>query len=143
MSSAIRQALQGPNRVSMLFSEAGEVTAQFAHDARFDCSSRAVRLRSASGSSATSYLWFGAKFGEPYPPLFCTLRFPSATFAVSVRLEPDDRLHIEAPFGLGDLFALRLRPNPRRKTVHFARTAADVQRRWPELVIHEEPKGVC
>jgi hypothetical protein len=61
--------------------------------------------------------------------------FGSATFAVGVRLEADDRLHIEAPFGLADLFALRLRPNPRRKTIHFARTTMDVRRRWPEIVI--------
>jgi hypothetical protein len=67
------------------------------------------------------------------------LDYASATFAVGVRLEPDDRLHIEAPFRLADLFALRLRPNPRRKTVGFARTAADVRRRWPELVIDNEP----
>ena len=57
-------------------------------------------------------------------------RFASATFAVGVRLESDDRLHIEAPFGLADLFALRLRPNPRRKTVGFVRASADVRRRW-------------
>ena len=93
-------------------------------------------------NQARVHLWFEAKFGEPYPPLSCTAevleRFTSATFAVGVRLEPDDRLHIEAPFGLADLFALRLRPNPRRKTVHFARTAADLPRRWPELVIDNE-----
>jgi len=48
-------------------------------------------------------------------------------------------LRIEAPFGLADLFALRLKPNPRRNTSIFARTSADVQRRWPELVIDNEP----
>src|SRR5580693_3616731 len=37
--------------------------------------------------------------------------------AISVRLESDDRLYIVAPFGLADLFARRLRPNPRRRTV--------------------------
>ena len=92
-------------------------------------------------NQARVHLWFEAKFGEPYSPLSCTAealeRFTSATFAVGVRLEPDDRLHIEAPFGLADLFALRLRPNPRRKTVGFARTAADVRRRWPELVVED------
>jgi uncharacterized protein len=98
-------------------------------------------------NQARVHLWFPAKFGEPYRPLSCTAqaleRFASPTFAVGVRLEPDDRLHIEAPFGLADLFALRLRPNPRRKTVGFARTAADVQRRWPELVIDNEPRVSC
>jgi hypothetical protein len=65
-------------------------------------------------------------------------RFASPMFAVGIRLEPDDRLHIEVPFGLADLFALRVRPNPRRKTLHFARTSADVRRRWPEVVIDEQ-----
>jgi hypothetical protein len=94
-------------------------------------------------NQARVHLWFEAKFGEPYTPLSRTAealeRFTSATFAVGVRLESDDRLHIEAPFGLADLFALRLRPNPRRKTVGFARTAADVGRRWPEVVVEDQP----
>jgi len=94
-------------------------------------------------NQARVHLWFETKFGEPYGPLSSTAealeRFTSATFAVGIRLEADDRLHIEAPFGLADLFALRLRPNPRRKTVGFARTAADVRRRWPEVVIYNQP----
>ena len=98
-------------------------------------------------NQARVHLWFEAKFGEPYTPLSCTAealeRFASATFAVGVRLESDDRLHIEAPFGLADLFALRLRPNLRRKTVHFARTSADVRRRWPEVVIENGPPSLA
>jgi hypothetical protein len=94
-------------------------------------------------NQARVHLWFEAKFGEVYGPLSSTAealeRFASATFAVGVRLEPDDGLHIEAPFGLADLFALRLRPNPCRKTVGFARTAADVRRRWPEVVVEDQP----
>ena len=93
-------------------------------------------------NQARVHLWFEAKFGEPYAPLSCTAealeRFTSASFAVAVRLEPDNLLYIEAPFGLQDLFALRLRPNPRRRTVGFARTSADVRRRWPELVVEGE-----
>ena len=90
-------------------------------------------------NQARVHLWFEAHFGEPYSPLSCTAdaieRFTSPTFAVGVRLDADDRLHIEAPFGLADPFALRLRPNPRRNTVGFARTCANVLRRWPELVV--------
>src|SRR6202040_3613043 len=94
-------------------------------------------------NQARVHLWFEAKFGEAYGPLSCTAealeRFASATFAVGVRLESDDRLFIEAPFGLADLFALRLRPNPRRKTVGFVRASADVRRRWPEVVVEDQP----
>ena len=98
-------------------------------------------------NQARVHLWFEGKFGEPYGPLSCTAealeRFASATFAVGVRLEPNNRLHIEAPFGLADLFALRLRPNPLRKTVGFSRASADVLRRWPEVVIDNEPYVSC
>jgi hypothetical protein len=88
-----------------------------------------------------------AKFGESYTPLSCTAQalecFASATFAVGIRLESDNRLHIMAPFGLADLFALCVVPNPRWKTVGFARASADVQRRWPEVVIDDEPRFSC
>jgi hypothetical protein len=94
-------------------------------------------------NQARVHLWFEAKFSEPYGPLSSTAealeRFASATFAVGVRLEADDRLHIHAPFGLAELFALRLRPNPRRKTVGCARTAADVRRSWREVVVEDQP----
>lgn len=93
-------------------------------------------------NQARVHLWFEGKFGEAYTPLSRTTealeRFTSAAFAVGARLDPDDRLHIQAPFGLADLFALRLRPNPRRKSLHFARTCAGVIRRWPEVVVEEE-----
>jgi hypothetical protein len=93
-------------------------------------------------NQARVHLWFERKFGEPYTPLSSTAealeRFVSPLFAVAVRLELDGRLHIEAPFGLADLFSLRLRPNPRRKTIGFARVAADLARRWPELTVDRE-----
>jgi hypothetical protein len=90
-------------------------------------------------NQARVHVWFEDKFGEPYPPLRSSAealeRFVSATFAVGVRLQPDDRMTIVAPFGLEDLFALRMRPNPTRKTGGFARTAAGLTTRWPELIV--------
>lgn len=95
-------------------------------------------------NQARVHLWFESKFGEPYTPLASTAqaleRFVSPLFAVGVRLEPDGHLHIEAPFGLADLFALRLRPNLRRMVTNFERVAADMTRRWPELIV--EPTGL-
>jgi hypothetical protein len=90
-------------------------------------------------NQARVHLWFEGKFGEPYAPLTSTpealRRFVSPLFAVGVRLEADGRMTIAAPFGLDDLFALRLRPNPNRVTNGFARTAASATARWPELTV--------
>jgi hypothetical protein len=97
-------------------------------------------------NQARVHLWFEAHFGETYSPLSCTAeaikRFTSATFAIGVRLEPDDSLRIKAPFGLADLFAMRLRPNPLRPTQGYARTCADVPRRWPELTVEAGPEAL-
>lgn len=90
-------------------------------------------------NQARVHLWFEAHFGEPYTPVSSTAeaigRFASTISAVGVRLEPGGALRIEAPFGLADLFALRLRPNPARATPNFARATASVRRRWPELTV--------
>jgi uncharacterized protein len=102
--------------------------------AAFDAPLRsAVEVR----NQARVHVWFEDHFGEPYTPLSCTAealeRFVSPMFAVGVRLGDDDRLHVAAPFGLADLFALRLRPNPRRPSAGFDRVAIGVTRRWPEV----------
>jgi len=93
-------------------------------------------------NQARVHVWFEGKFGEPYAPLTSTgealTRFVSPLFAVGVRLEPDGRLTIAAPFGLEDLFALTLRPNPIRKTAGFARTAASATARWPEIKVVQD-----
>lgn len=90
-------------------------------------------------NQARVHLWFEGKFGEPYAPLGdsaeALTRFVSPLFAVAVRLEADDSLTVTAPFGLEDLFALRLRPNPYRPTNGFARTAASATARWPEIEV--------
>ena len=92
-------------------------------------------------NQARVHLWFEAKFGEAYAPLADTAealeRFVCPLFAVGVRLEAGGRLTILAPFGLEDLFAMRLRPNPRRVTAGFARTAGSVTARWPEVTVAE------
>jgi uncharacterized protein len=93
-------------------------------------------------NQARVHLWFEAHFGEPYTPVSSTAeaigRFASTISAIGVRLELDGELRIEAPFGLADLFALRLRPNPARATPNFARATASVRRRWPELLVESE-----
>jgi len=94
-------------------------------------------------NQARVHLWFEARFGEPYAPLASTAealtRFVSPTFAVGVRLEADGRMRLEAPFGLEDLFALRIQPNPHRTSPNYPAIAAAALKRWPELTIEPAP----
>jgi hypothetical protein len=94
-------------------------------------------------NQARVHVWFEGKYGEAYTPLGCSAealaRFVSPMFAVGVRLEANDRLLIEAPFGLSDLFAMRLRPNRTRPVIAgYERIAAKAKARWPELDV--EPR---
>ena len=87
--------------------------------------------------------WFPAKFGQPWPPVSATAealsRFVAPAFAVGVRLEPDDRLTVEAPFGLDDMFAMVLRPNPTRPlAADWDRVVDKLVARWPELKVERE-----
>jgi len=92
-------------------------------------------------NQARVHLWFERKFGEPYAPLGRTdealERFVCPAFAVGARLEADGRIGIAAPFGLDDLFAMRLRPNPNRaiSAQAFARVSDSARGRWPELTL--------
>ncbi|WP_191908405.1 nucleotidyltransferase family protein [Hypericibacter terrae] len=59
--------------------------------------------------------------------------------AIAVRLEPDDRMSLIAPYGLDDLFALVCRPTPaglHRAEAYRARVTVKAwHRRWPECRI--------
>jgi hypothetical protein len=95
-------------------------------------------------NQARVHLWFPERFGIRYPKLACTdeclLNYASRTHAVAVRLEADGRLDIAAPFGLADIFAMRIVPNP---VLDNARTHAAKARRmrelWPEVEVVEWP----
>jgi hypothetical protein len=91
-------------------------------------------------NQARVHLWFEAHFGEVYEPLTRTdealARFVAPAFAVGARLEADGRLDIAAPFGLDDLFAMRLSPNPRRGLARgWDKVVASAQARWPEVTV--------
>ncbi len=90
-------------------------------------------------NQARVHLWFEGKFGEAYAPLSHTAeaiaRFTSPAFCVGARLEADDAINVEAPYGLEDLFAMRIRHNPARRTAGLIRTAVNAQGRWPELTM--------
>ncbi|UJW87753.1 nucleotidyltransferase family protein [Devosia sp. SL43] len=91
-------------------------------------------------NQARVHLWFPQKFGSPYPQLHesaeMLVNFASRTHAVAARLEADDSMSIFSPFGLDDIFAFRVTPNPKldnRKT-HETK-GARAKTVWPELTV--------
>jgi uncharacterized protein len=63
-------------------------------------------------------------------------RYGSVVHAVGVRLEDDERLAVAAPFGLGDLFAMVIRPNRTLdNAVAHAKKAQRARAIWPEVTI--------
>ena len=69
-------------------------------------------------NQAGVHLWFEAYFGHAVEPLRsleqAVASWPEFATAVGVYLADDDSLHVIAPHGLGDLFAMRIRRNPTR-----------------------------
>lgn len=100
-----------------------------------------LRSRVEVRNQARVHLWFPAKFGSPYPPLQRTAqaleRFVCPAFAVGVRLADEgDDVVVAAPFGLEDVFDMRLRVNPRRgRAPDWSRIVDSVLARWPELTV--------
>jgi hypothetical protein len=91
-------------------------------------------------NQARVHLWFEERFGTPYPPLASAdeaiARYASVAHSIGVRLEPDDRLDVAAPFGLDDIFAMVVRPNyALDNAASHARKAERVKAIWPEVTV--------
>jgi hypothetical protein len=75
----------------------------------------------------------------PFESLLDGVRsWPEIATAVAVRIQPNDELKMLAPFGLGDLFSLVVRPNPQCADPNAYPERVSVKgwaRRWPELKI--------
>ena len=91
-------------------------------------------------NQARVHLWYEPHFGVPYAPLGSAdealTRYPVTVQAVGARLENDGRLDIIAPFGVDDLFAMVMRPNPacpHRPT--FDAKVARARLIWPEISV--------
>jgi uncharacterized protein len=91
-------------------------------------------------NQARVHLWYQQRFGRPYRPLDCAMdsltTYASRTHAVAVRLNPNNELVVHAPFGLANLFGMRLVPNyaqPNPET--YAEKAARMKASWPELTV--------
>jgi hypothetical protein len=93
-------------------------------------------------NQAFVHLWL-ARISETEASPFKSLlegvsSWPETATAVAVRIGQDDDLDLLAPFGLGDLFNLVVRPNAHcanSNAYHGRVTEKDWARRWPELKI--------
>jgi hypothetical protein len=97
-------------------------------------------------NQARVHLWFPQKFGTPFQPLNSSGemlgRYASKTHSVGARLEADGTMTILAPFGLDDIFSMRIVPNPvlANKKAHEAK-AARAKSMWPEVTVLPWPDG--
>lgn len=96
-------------------------------------------------NQARVHLWYEQRFGRPYRPLDCAMdsltTYAARTHAVAARLDAECQLVLHAPFGLANLFAMRLVPNyvqPNERT--YLEKAERMKALWPELeVVAWEP----
>lgn len=95
-------------------------------------------------NEARVHLWYETKFGVPCPPYTRTEdaidSFPAIATCVGIRELAGGSWQVYAPYGLDDMFALVVRPNPvlAPRSAYEAKTER-WQRAWPELTVHPWP----
>ncbi|WP_394693516.1 nucleotidyltransferase family protein [Hyphobacterium sp.] len=83
-------------------------------------------------------LWFGVKYGVERQPIHCTedavKEFASVTHSVAIRLDADGQPELIAPYGLGELFSLVVKPVPDISTPELWNAKIARQKQlWPEI----------
>jgi hypothetical protein len=91
-------------------------------------------------NQAGVHLWFEQHFGHPVAPLQslteAVASWPEFATAVGLSLDDEDHLHVIAPHGLADLFAMIVRRNPVRVSAATYRERVASKRytqRWPQV----------
>jgi uncharacterized protein len=138
-SACGRPAGSGIKDVDLVYFDPTELSldAEADHERRLALSFNDLPVKLDVKNQARVHLWYERAFGYPISPYRSTAdaiaSFPTTATAVGVRWA-DNKLECSAPFGLDDLFALRVRPNKRQITP--AIYAAKVKRWhsvWPQL----------
>lgn len=139
-----RPALHGIKDVDIIYFDA--------HDLSWEAEDRLIEHGKALFSDfplpveirnqARVHLWFEQRFGQPYEALHSATeaigRFSTIAHCVGARVESDNTLTLQMPFGLDDIFSFRLRPN---RAIDNAATHRTKARRalsyWPELTFQD------
>jgi hypothetical protein len=113
---------------------------------------RAARVFDQVGSpvqvrnQARVHLWYERRFGVPAPAFTSATdaidHFAAVVCCLGVRRSPTGELQVHAPHGYADLFAMRVRPNPRLapRAVYEAKTER-WRSEWPDLVVEPWPSS--
>ena len=93
-------------------------------------------------NQASVHLWYEKVFGYPVTPLKSSedaiASWPETVTSIGVRLLPNDKFIVVAPFGLDDLFHMILRRNPNRITIELFRQRVrekEIQKKWPRVLV--------
>jgi uncharacterized protein len=93
-------------------------------------------------NQAGVHLWYPERFGYDVEPLGSTAEavatWPETATCVGLRLAGDDRLLVEAPFGLDDLLGMVNRRNPARVSIveyEWRLANKRITERWPQVTV--------
>lgn len=93
-------------------------------------------------NQAGVHLWFERQFGHAVEPLRsleeAVASWPEYATSVGVTVQPEGALHVIAPYGLHDLFAMIVRRNPARVSIRTYRERVEHKRyaeRWPMVTV--------
>ena len=93
-------------------------------------------------NQAGVHLWFERQFGHAVAPLRsleeAVASWPEFATSVGLTLGDDGAIEVLAPFGIDDLFSMRVRRNPARVSVATYRERVAGKRyleRWPRVTV--------
>lgn len=106
-----RQAILGPADVDVIWYDPAHVDRQVDRDAERLLNEQRPHLAWSVKNQARMHLRNGDRAYHSVADAMC--HWPETATAVAVRLRDDGSIEVNAPFGLDDLFSLRLKPTPR------------------------------
>jgi hypothetical protein len=137
-----------PQDIDLVFFDAGALDEQREAQVLGELVRRAPELPWDVKNQAAVHLWYPRVFGLTVEPLVSSAdavaTWPETATAVAIRMLQGDRIEIVAPFGLGDLFGLACRRNPRRVTLEEYRRRVRDKRfalRWPLVTVLDEAQS--
>ncbi len=100
-----------------------------------------VKANIKVSNQARVHLWYPEKIGMPYPPLTTAaegiLRFPCSPQAVGLKRTGAEFLDVYAPFGMGDIWDMIVRPNRAMPLIAlYNEKCARWQAEWPQIQVY-------